>query len=239
MTAGQVPIRTARIGAALVVILDRPERRNALTPELLRGLEDVLSSDHEDAAGIVVTGTDPAFSAGLDLGLLAADPTAFDGFDLVSWFQRPRIPVVAAVNGPAITGGMELALAADVRVASDRASFRDTHTRVGVVPGWGMTALLPQLVGPQAATELSLTARPVAADESARLGLVRRVVSHDRLIDEAVDLVEQMAAGDVATRRTVLELHRRQRLRAVESALVAEAEASAAWFAARRDAATS
>lgn len=221
-------------GPARVVRLCRPEVRNALTPQVLDALRRALEgADVDDGiVAVVLTGEDPAFCAGLDLQVLADDPASFAGWDLPGWFEAIRKPVIAAVNGPAITGGMELALQADIRVASERARFADTHATVGVVPGWGMTVQLPELVGTSRAIELSLTGRTVGADEALRIGLVDQVVAHGLLLPTAVALVERMAKGDAATRRAVHDLYRARRHERSATAQADERRRSDAWLAA-------
>src|SRR3954471_5886975 len=161
------------------VTLNRPEARNALSSEVLRLLPRALKqcNDDDNVAAIILTGTDPAFCAGLDLRELgstagnirpdrthAPDTGTTNGHgdgdgDAVTNSPWPALtkPVIGAVNGAAITGGFELALNCDFLVARDRARFGDTHTRVGVLPGWGLTVLLPQAIGVRRAKEMSLT----------------------------------------------------------------------------------
>ena len=224
-------VRTTLRGHALVIELHRPAARNALNLESLTALRDTLAEvDPERVAGVVLTGSDPAFCAGLDLNELAADPAAFGGFEVPRWLREVPVPVVAAVNGPAVTGGLELALACDLRFASTEAWFADTHALVGVVPGWGLTAALPALVGVARATELSLSGRYVDGKEAVRIGLAERVVAHQELIDVACAYVEQVAVTDPATRATILELYRSGRDAARSGALAAEAVRSDRWF---------
>jgi enoyl-CoA hydratase len=133
------------------ITLNRPEARNALSSEVLRLLPQRLREvDADDAVDVIIlTGTDPAFCAGLDLkelGSTGANLGAGGGGGRGPFPELAK-PIIGAVNGPAITGGFELALACDFLVASDRARFGDTHARVGVMPGWGLTVLLPQAIG--------------------------------------------------------------------------------------------
>ena len=137
-----------------VVTLHRPEARNALNAALRAELHRVLRDldGDESVAAVVLTGSDPAFCAGLDLKELAASPESLrGGFDDAADLRRPvptmTKPLIGAVNGVAVTGGFELALACDFLVASEHARFADTHARVGIMPGWGLSVLLPQAVG--------------------------------------------------------------------------------------------
>jgi enoyl-CoA hydratase len=171
------------------VTLNRPEARNALSSEVLRLLPDRLrdADGRDDVDVIVLTGTDPAFCAGLDLkelGSTAGNIRAARADDEVARGPFPPLtkPLIGAVNGPAVTGGFELALNCDFLVASERARFGDTHTRVGVMPGWGMTVLLAEAIGVRRAREMSFTGNFLNAEEAFQWGLVNHVVAHDELI---------------------------------------------------------
>lgn len=169
------------------VTLNRPEARNALSTEVLRRLPEVISGAEadDDVDVIILTGVDPAFCAGLDLKELGAT-----GGNLGSTSSRrergpfPHLtkPLIGAVNGVAITGGFELALNCDFLIASEQAKFGDTHSRVGVMPGWGLTVLLPQAIGVRRAREMSFTGNFMDADEALAFGLVNHVVAHNDLM---------------------------------------------------------
>ena len=141
---------------------------------------------------LILTGADPAFCAGLDLkelGSTAGNLGAGSGSDggrnatgVRGPFPRLTKPLIGAVNGVAVTGGFELALNCDFLVASEHAKFGDTHARVGVMPGWGMTVLLPQAIGVRRAREMSFTGNFMSAEEALQFGLVNHVVAHDELI---------------------------------------------------------
>ena len=189
---------------------------------------------------MIVTGADPAFCAGLDLkelGSSGGNLSIGESGAPISQHNRnfwPTIdkPVIGAVNGPTATGGLELALQCDFLVASDRARFADTHARVGVVPGGGMSTLLPARIGYAKAIELSLTGRFVDAEEALVLGLVSSVVAHEQLLDHAKQIASEIVATDPTARRQILLLYRR-------NAMVATGEAwdnETADFVAFRDA---
>jgi enoyl-CoA hydratase len=188
------------------VTLNRPEARNALNAELRRALPETLATlDADDGVDVVVlTGADPAFCAGLDLKELAAGGDALRETGTtgsVPASQRGPLPpmtkpVIGAVNGVAITGGFEVALACDFLVASERARFADTHARVGIMPGWGLTVLLPQAVGIRRARQLSFTGNFLDASTSLAWGLVNHVVPHDELVGFATGLARDIASND-------------------------------------------
>jgi enoyl-CoA hydratase len=199
-----VPILTSeRHGATQVLTLQRPERRNALNSELLRTLEAGFAEAQaaEGVEVIVLTGADPAFCGGVDLRELEERGRAPEMGEPLAGVTKP---VIGAINGPAITGGLELALMCDLLVASDRALFADTHGRVGLLPGWGQMGRLPLAVGTRRAAEMLLTSRAVAAEEALRIGLVNEVVPHAELMPSALALAEAMLESDQGANRAML-----------------------------------
>ncbi|MFV8817262.1 enoyl-CoA hydratase [Haliea sp. E17] len=189
-------------GIALVE-LNRPEQYNALTLETLDALREALESlsVDEQVNAIVLTGRGKAFCAGLDLNALAEDNSLlarddFLGYDtpLLRAFSRCRKPLIAAVNGVAVTGGFELALACDFIYASEKARFADTHARVGLIPGWGLSQKLPRLVGINRAREISFTGDYFGAAEGSAWGLVNRVFAPEELVAASL-----ACARDIAT----------------------------------------
>src|SRR4051794_13136182 len=170
------------------ITLNRPEARNALSSQVLRLLPELmLEADRRDDVDVIIlTGADPAFSAGLDLkelGSTAGNLGVGGGGDVTRGPFPPTVkPVIGAINGFAITGGFELALACDFLVASERARFGDTHARVGVMPGWGLTVLLPQAIGVRRARGMSFTGNFLDAHQALHFGLVNHVVPHEELI---------------------------------------------------------
>jgi enoyl-CoA hydratase len=212
------------------VTLNRPQARNALNTELMRALATAMreAGDDDRVDVIVLTGADPAFCAGLDLKELASSGGNLSsgggsGWDRTFWARVDK-PVIGAVNGPAVTGGLELALQCDFLVASDRAVFGDTHAKVGVIPGGGMSILLPQRVGFAKATQMSLTGRFVDADEALRWGLVTFVVAHDELLAFTQGLAADVASGDRDAVRIVLDEYRANALVTGQQAWDAETE---------------
>ena len=175
------------------VTLNRPAARNALSSEVLALLPRLLerADADPDVDVVILTGADPAFCAGLDLKELGDTAgnlrgTGADGGTNASGVRGPfpamTKPLIGAVNGVAITGGFELALNCDFLIASERAKFGDTHSRVGVMPGWGLTVLLPQAIGVRRAREMSFTGNFMDAHEALAFGLVNHVVPHDELM---------------------------------------------------------
>jgi len=175
------------------ITLNRPDARNALSSEVLRLLPERMrqAEADTDVDVIILTGTDPAFCAGLDLKELGSQDgkllnTGADGSVNADGIRGPfpkiSKPLIGAVNGVAVTGGIELALNCDFLIASENAKFGDTHSRVGVMPGWGLSVLLPQAIGVRRAREMSFTGNFMLADEALAFGLVNHVVPHDQLI---------------------------------------------------------
>jgi enoyl-CoA hydratase len=193
-------VRIERDGDVAVIVLDRPEARNAMNAALAGQTVAALEAC-QDAGAVVITGADPAFCAGLDLRDLGVEQLAdLPPFNATA--ARSNVPLVAAVNGPAVTGGLELALACDFIVASERARFADTHLRVGVYPG-PVLVELPRRVGMAWAREMSLTGNFVDADLALRIGLVNHVVPHDELLTVARTLAHAIAEQDRAMVRAM------------------------------------
>ena len=217
-------------GAVRVLTLNRPAARNALSRDLIRAAYAALTAaDVDDSVrAVVLTGTDPAFCAGVDLKEAARDGLAyFEEFreqSCIAAVAAMRTPVVGAINGATFTGGLEMALGCDFLIASERAVFADTHARVGILPGGGMTARLPQLVGAAMARRLSMTGEVVDGAYAERIGLVTEVVAHDRLLERAVDLAAQIADVPRPTMRSLKEIYTTGASAVTGPALAAEQE---------------
>lgn len=201
--------RTDRVAT---VTLNRPEARNALSSVVLRRLPAVMAevAADDEVDVVILTGADPAFCAGLDLkelgssgGNLGAGSAPAEALRRGPWAPVGK-PVIGAINGVAVTGGFELALCCDLLIASERARFADTHARVGVMPGWGLTVLLPQAVGVRRARELSLTGNYLDAATACEWGLVNRVVPHDELLPVCRRLAADIVGNDQPGVRQVL-----------------------------------
>jgi enoyl-CoA hydratase len=185
-------------GAVRVLTMNRPEARNALSTGLISAVYAALIDADRDMSvrAVVLTGADPAFCAGLDLKQAQRDGSAYferlHAENCITKVAQLSTPVLGAINGAAITGGMEMALGCDFLVASDRAVFADTHARVGILPGAGMTARLPGVVGTGMARRLSMTSEVIDAARAEKMGLVTEVVAHTQLLDRTVELATQI-----------------------------------------------
>jgi enoyl-CoA hydratase len=186
-----------------VVTLNRPEAMNALSRALRAALRQAmveLDADPEVKV-IVLTGAgERAFTAGLDLKELSSDPLGMGAANATDPAENPARallatgkPVIGAINGVAITGGFEVALACDGLICSTNARFADTHARVGITPGWGLSQKLSRGIGPYRAKELSLTGNFLSAEKAYEWGLANRVVAPEALMDEALKRAREMA----------------------------------------------
>lgn len=174
------------------ITLNRPPM-NAVNEELLDELvaacEDIESDN--DVHVVILTGAGRAFSAGRELqGVL--EGVEYPGGPRYQVLENLSKPVIAAVNGFCFTGSFELAMCADIIIASEKAIFGDTHARFGIVPGGGQTQRLPRVIGPRRAKELMFTSRRLSAEEAERLGIVNKVVPHDMLEEEARNMAAQI-----------------------------------------------
>ena len=190
-----------------VLTLNRPEAANGVVPELARDLQaalDELEGDLENRA-LVLTGAGRQFCAGADLNgfkryldeRLRVEEEPYNARVLFPVTQRldgSRLPIIAAINGAATAGGLDLALACDIRIASSRATMGETYVKVGLAPGNGGTYFLPRLVGSGMAAELALTGDLVDASRALEIGLVNRVVEPEELLDTAVALAARIAS---------------------------------------------
>jgi enoyl-CoA hydratase len=231
-------------GPVATVTLNRPDARNALSRALRKEIFTTLRDldGRDDLAAIVLTGADPAFCAGVDLKELASGVPLGDTASAEAISQGPfpdmQTPVIGAINGVAITGGFELALNCDFLVASERARFADTHARVGIMPGWGLTVLLPEAVGFRRAKELSTTGNFLDADTALAWGLVNHVVPHDELLPFCRQLGHDIASVDRRAVRRMLQTYDEGSRLDGAGAWALEADVSNAWQGAGLDPAT-
>lgn len=221
------------------ITLNRPDARNALSGALIRELRravgDAQRSDDVDV--LILTGADPAFCAGLDLKELGAgDSTLASTAPKADTPVADRgplpagdKPVIGAINGAAITGGFELALACDFLVASEHARFADTHARVGIQPWWGLTVLLPQAIGLRRAREMSATGNFCDARTALDWGLVNHVVPHDELLPFTRGLAADIVSSDQRAVRQIYRTYAEGSLVTVGDAWLVESDAAEAW----------
>lgn len=190
-------------GAALVT-LNRPEAMNALNRALRAAIAETFARlDADDAVrAVVLTGAGKAFTAGLDLKELGSDASALGAANAAepernpcAAIERCRKPVIGAINGAAVTGGFEVALACDILYASTAAKFADTHARVGIMPGWGLSQKLSRLIGVSRAKELSLSGNFLDGTMAERWGLVNRVFAPEDLVPAALMLAREIATA--------------------------------------------
>lgn len=223
------------------ITLDRPEVRNALTTAVLDELARIVteSDERDDVRVLVLTGSDPAFCAGMDLRSFAAETHAPErdrlATDRFRAFPPHRTPIIGAINGPAVTGGLELALGCDFLIASERARFADTHARVGVMPGMGLTVRLPELIGIDRARYLSLTGDFIDAGRALAWGLVTEVVPHEELLPRAHALAATIAGIPPAHIAAIRSQYEQVAQHLGEEALRVETRTSQAWMRERFD----
>jgi enoyl-CoA hydratase len=198
-------LKLERDGPVAIVTLDRPEAMNALSKAMRRALHETMTAldADDDVAVVILTGAGGrAFTAGLDLKELSTDALAMSDATTdkpdanpVRAIETCAKPVIGAINGVAITGGFEVALACDILIASSAARFADTHARVGIMPGWGLSQKLSRLVGIHRAKELSLSGNFLDAATAERWGLVNRVVAPEALMPAALKLAHDIAGA--------------------------------------------
>src|ERR1051325_10059864 len=182
------------------ITVNRPDKLNALNARTIEDLSAVIDQalGSESVGAIILTGAGRAFVAGADIselqnhGAISAKALASHGQDVFRRFETSRKPTIAAVNGFALGGGCELAMACHIRIASEGAKFGQPEVKLGLVPGYGGTQRLPRLVGKGRALEMLLTRDLLDAQEAYRIGLVNRVVRPEELLDVATKMLAQM-----------------------------------------------
>ena len=185
-----------------VLTLNRPDARNALSPQLLLDLCDAfrLLQDESDIYSVILTGAGTAFCAGLDLKAMAEDESGLGVYaihaqhDITAAMTAFDRPIIVGVNGVAATGGFELALMGDILLASSGARFADTHCRVGLAPGWGLSQKLARIIGPSRAREAHFTGNVISAQQAEAWGLVSRVVAPEDLLDACRQVAMDIAS---------------------------------------------
>jgi enoyl-CoA hydratase len=202
-----LPIIVEYHGTVALVTLNRPEAYNALNHDLSTAIVRTFDELATNASVhvIVLTGAGKAFCAGVDLKELTANPGVLkDGgmgtnSPMVRALRNCGKPIIGAINGPAVTGGFELALACDFLYATTNARFADTHARVGLLPGWGLSQKLGRLIGINRAREVSLTGNFIDAETAMTWGLVNKVCSPATLIEDSLAAAQQIAESNPQT----------------------------------------
>jgi enoyl-CoA hydratase/carnithine racemase len=229
------PLLITRHGHTALITINRPDTRNALSGEEMfaafESLVDELNADLSVRAA-VLTGAGTAFCSGGNVaemrdrtGMFAGSPEEIteryrQGIQRIPRaLARLQVPLIAAVNGPAIGAGNDLACMCDLRIASTTARFAESFVKVGIIPGDGGCWLLPRVVGHAKAAELALTGDTIAADEAVRIGLVSRVVGPDELLPEALALAGRIAANPPQVLRWTKQLLQQARTGTLEEAL--------------------
>jgi enoyl-CoA hydratase len=209
--------------------LNRPQARNALSRELRRrffqALRDAEADDDVDV--VILTGADPVFCAGLDLKELG-DTAELP--DIAPQWPPMTKPVIGAINGAAVTGGLEFALYCDILIASEQARFADTHARVGLLPTWGLSVRLPQKVGVGLARRMSLTGDYLSAADALRAGLVTEVVPHDELLPTARRVAAAIVGNNQKAVRALLASYHRIDAEQTDAGLWIEAMSAKQWM---------
>jgi enoyl-CoA hydratase len=224
-----------RDGAIATIVLNRPKALNALNAVVLAELVkafDELESDRSVRAVVITGSGEKAFAAGADIGELnklgdraAATAKANDGHKITAKIEHSRLPVIMAINGFALGGGLELAMAGDIRIAADSAKLGQPEVNLGIIAGFGGTQRLPRLVGPGMASYLLLSGEMITADEAKTANLVDKVVPADQLLPEAKRLANVIAAkAPLAIAATKRAIHKGMQMD-LHAALELEADA--------------
>jgi enoyl-CoA hydratase len=182
------------------ITISRPEKRNALNRDMRAFIKKEIDrlNQSDQTKVIILTGTDPAFSSGVDFTELSNPETDFSEIGpLPGPFFSSDVPVIGAINGAAYTGGLELALTCNLLIASEKAVFADTHAKLGMMPGWGLSVHLPIAVGQAHAIQMMTSCQPVAAKEALEWGLINELVPHDSLLERANEIAADIAKQDI------------------------------------------
>ncbi|MDI9610972.1 MAG: enoyl-CoA hydratase-related protein [Archaeoglobales archaeon] len=181
-----------------IATLNRPEKLNALDIKTRAELKEILERAEKEVRVLIITGTGKAFAAGADINelvkrdpLMSLEATKF-GTELFAKIEELEIPVIAAINGLALGGGLELAMGCDIRIASTKAKFGQPEINIGIFPGGGGTQRLPRLVGMGMAKKLVLTGEMITAEEAYRIGLVEELVEPEKLMDRAKEIANKI-----------------------------------------------
>lgn len=226
-----VRFESERVGSAMVVRFSHLPTRNALDRLTRERLVERLTEWDADVAitTVILTGADPAFTSGVDAKQLLADDYVPLPVNPADTLRAMTTPTIAAVNGACVSGGLEIALGCSFILASDHATFADTHARVGLVPGWGLSAELPRAVGVARARQLTFTAEPIDATTALAWGLANEVIAHDRLMPRALALATAISRVDQGALSESARLYREGQAASLRAARQAEAAAHGDW----------
>jgi len=196
------------------ITLKRPEKRNALNREMRIFIkQEIARLNQSDATKVIIlTGTDPAFSAGVDFSELDDPATDFTEIGPLSGpFFSSDVPVIGAINGAAYTGGLELALTCNILIASEKAIFADTHAKMGMMPGWGLSVHLPIAIGANRARQMMSSSQPISANQAYEWGLVNEIVSHELLMKRSREVATAISQQDISVIRKIGVLYNQNR----------------------------
>ncbi len=225
------PLRIEVADGVLTVTIDRPESKNALSLAMRQQIEALCAEvdGRDDVDVMILTGVDPVFCAGADTKEIARLGASLPPTNPGAALRAVDKPVICAVNGPCVTGGLEVALSCDFIVASERATFADTHARLGVLPRWGLSALLPAAVGVRRAKEMTSTGCFVPAADALQFGLVNRVVPHEDLATAALDIAQSIRRANQPAVRASFGLYDRGAGAPLAEAIDTEIEVATKW----------
>jgi len=214
-------------GSVAIITLNRPDRKNAINQALLTGLYNSVEkiAENDEIKVGIITGNGDSFCSGIDLECLLTDnlfDPRSDGKDMPEIFESCHKPIIGAVNGYAITGGFEIALNCDFLIASESAVFADTHAKVGIHPGWGMSQLFQQAVGQRLAKQFSATCEKIPAQKALSCGLVNEVVPTAELFTRAVEIAEKICSVNYEMMLTMKKLIEEKDRTTLKDALATE-----------------
>lgn len=226
------PVLVTRDGHVAILTLNRPDRRNAINRAMRKAIKKELwnADADDDVRVVVITGAGSAFSSGVDLPeALNGPPPRTEGPSPTQIMRAISKPVIAAVNGPCYTGAFEFAVNCSFVIASEKAVFVDTHASIGLLNGWGGSAMLPRTVGLPMAIQIILSGDPIDAATALRIGLANEVVQHDNLLERTVEIAHSIAASHPGAVQRMLRLLKEGAGASVAHALGLESEAGASW----------
>ncbi|MFW0786973.1 enoyl-CoA hydratase-related protein [Gordonia sp. CPCC 206044] len=219
-------------GNVTILTMNRPEVRNAINRDMRRALKKELwrADADDDVHAVVITGAGTSFSSGVDLPEALSGPSPrTEGPTPTQVLRAISKPVIAAVNGPCYTGAFELAVNCSFIIASTDAVFADTHAQIGLLNGWGGSALLPRTVGLAAAIQIILSGEPIDAQTALRVGLANEVIEGPRLADRTREVAQAIAGGHPGAVQRMLRLLKEGAGASVTEALALEAEAAVSF----------